>query len=270
MKLYDRYPEEISRVTRIFLDIEGGRPEVIEGVSLAYGGTQFGFYQDLGDGRSMVVADEDNEGVMILKGGFTTSWTRFGDGGYRSGYKEKAIECRLAACGIPTQRIELIRGTRKRHTALIWRPCPYRIGTIEYLDRHHPQLVPVVWNSLKKYIDPGITDSHLKDIVFKGHIRLAEAWGYVNFVHGCLNTDNICLLPCGIDYGHSYFVGEGEPNEEFDPFGRYSAANQLEAINFGLSILEDILERQGCFARSPHVFKQSGADEYVTVHPPSR
>lgn len=213
------------------------------GISLNYGGTQFGFYSDLGDKRSAVVEDNGQDGVLIVKGGFRSPLCNIGDGRYVTALKEQRVSQQLEDLGIKTQKVINTLKTANSYSSLIWRPTSFRLGTLEYAQRHCPHTVRQVWNLVKRHAgDVDMSDKDLLLYIKDGYRKLVKDWDEVGFVHGCLNTDNICLLPCGIDYGHSYFECIEEHDLKFDPNRVYSAQYQEEIIKTALQQLEQLLK----------------------------
>lgn len=221
-------------------------PQLKRGIAFMYGGTQFGDYQDLGDGRSALVDDRGCNGVVIAKGCLTTPYTKFGNGDYylQSARSCSTIQQQLKDARIDTEETLAIYKVAHVHkaTAIIIRSCPYRIGTFEYMNRHHSDKVKSLWdNFIVNYIDPDHnpiycykTDHLFKEII-KDYGRLYKKWHEAGFVHGCLNTDNMSALPQTIDVQHSFFSFRDGAHSEIDITGRYSRENQENAVLFGLN-----------------------------------
>lgn len=216
--------------------------DITEVMSLRYGGRQFGYYSDMGDKRSALVKDEGVRGVTIVKGGFTTPLCDYGSGYYNNAFKEAEISRRLRELGVPSQKVLQVIKRREGYTSILWRPSPFRFGTIEYIYRHHPKSMRKVWELTKVHAGhPSMLDQELWRLIEGGYHDLCDMWEAVGFTHGCLNTDNLCLLPCGIDYGHSYFNDEEEHNLKFDPHQFYGHTKQREIIRNNLQALKEIL-----------------------------
>jgi uncharacterized protein YdiU (UPF0061 family) len=99
-----------------------------------------------------------------------------------------------------------------------------------------------VWDITKIHAgDPDMSDTELWRLIEGGYNDLCDMWEAIGFTHGCLNTDNLCLLPCGIDYGHSYFIDEEEHNVSFDPYLVYGHTEQRGIINNNLKALKEVV-----------------------------
>jgi uncharacterized protein YdiU (UPF0061 family) len=226
-------------------------PQLKAGVSLNYGGTQFGEYQDLGDGRSAIIHDcsldpvaDDAQSVYIAKGGFTTPYTKFGRGNYSvtSAINEARTSLELQRLGIRTQNtIAVYKHGEDNATSIIRRSCPFRIGTFEYVYRHNPQDIDKLWHSLSVYYP--VCQNRLESFrqIVLDYAALQKQWEDVGFVHGCLNTDNMSAIPEAIDFGHSQFSFNDQATSSIDPYGRYSRKNQDFAILSGLNIFRKCL-----------------------------
>lgn len=223
-------------------------PQLKRGIAFMYGGTQFGDYQDLGDGRSCLVADNGLDGVVIAKGSLTTPFTKFGNGDYSLELANSCLTIQQqlkGACINTEETLAIYRVGLKKATAIIKRACPYRIGTFEYINRHYQELLVSAFSSLiYRYVYNGEEPtnsaadrtllSYFREIV-RGYGRLYSKWHEVGFVHGCLNTDNMSALPQTIDVQHSFFSFEDNAYSEIDITGRYSRENQENAVLFGLN-----------------------------------
>lgn len=222
-------------------------PQLKKGIAFMYGGTQFGDYQDLGDGRSCMVDDDFDYNVIIAKGCLTTPYTKFGNGDYslRDAHNCLEIQEKLIAERISTEKtLAIYKVDVTKATVILRRSCPYRIGTFEYVNRHHPDLVKKLWLDLIQRIDNQFNTTkygsepdtllYFREIV-NDYGWLCRSWHEIGFVHGCLNTDNMLALPTGIDYSHSFFSFDDKDHSEIDMTGRYSRENQENAILFGLN-----------------------------------
>lgn len=224
-------------------------PQLKRGIAFMYGGTQFGDYQDLGDGRSALIDDNGLDGVVIAKGCLTTPYTKFGNGDYwlNSANSCLTIQQQLKECDINTEETLAIYKVAHAHkaTAIIKRACPYRIGTFEYVSRHyHKGIVKKLFKHLIiNYVDPDADPRHTSDGTWLSWFRaivmnyglLYEQWHKVGFVHGCLNTDNMSAVDQTIDVQHSFFSFSDDAHSEIDITGRYSRENQENAVLFGLN-----------------------------------
>jgi uncharacterized protein YdiU (UPF0061 family) len=243
-KAWTTYPSDITLTFDLTKQLGNSFSLDLRNVAcLRYGGTQFGYYTDLGDKRVALVKDEGVKGVTLLKGGFVTPLCDFGTGYYKNADREEQLSKRLQVMGIPTQQVLGKVYTHNGYTSLLWRPSPFRIGTLQYAHRHCPHIIPIVWEVTKTHAgNPDMSDYQLWRLIEGGYSDLVDMWEAIGFTHGCLNSDNLCLLPCGIDYGHSYFVEEQQHDPLFDPYNYYSHSSQRQLINLALSTAKRILQ----------------------------
>lgn len=227
------------------------------GYSFPYGGTQFGDYNDLGDGRSALVAWDYKEdfpnmnsfkGIeFILKGNMTTVFTPEGlDGKLESSSLENIhyMSERLHAQGLPTELFRFrsnIAGTQIQ----LMRPTILRVGTFQYLYKHRPDLIrPCLEQLLSRTNYDNLTT--MFSAIVKGYRDMADKWEEIGFVHGCLNTDNVCAVPCAIDLSSSYIASKSESDKctELDVQGRYNLHNQKQAIYKALQTYHFCIESE--------------------------
>ena len=231
-------------------DIREYLPEICVPVSedkfaLRYGGTQFGSYKELGDGRS--VNYYANDKLLTIKGYGKTLITRAGLDGKLS---RKAAITETAYCdiltynNIPTQRVIKVIEVNDSWQLTLHRATVLRIGSFEYAACHSPELVSKMWQYLMLTQNKVDSTDFFRDIV-KGYKDLVDKWDSINFVHGCLNTDNMSALPSGIDYGSSAICINNHMKSkgvaEFDIHGRYSFYNQIHAVLYGLKKYREAL-----------------------------
>jgi uncharacterized protein YdiU (UPF0061 family) len=213
-----------------------------------YGGTQFGDYQDLGDGRSALVDDRGCNGVVVVKGCLTTPFTKFGNGDYwlNSANSCLTIQQQLKECDINTEEtLAIYRVGLQGATVILIRSCPYRIGTFEYVSRHgNKNDIRLLFKHLiVNYVDPDADPRQTSDGTWLSWFRaivmnygiLYKQWHEAGFIHGCLNTDNMSALDQTIDVQHSFFSFRDDAHSEIDVTGRYSRQNQENAVLFGLN-----------------------------------
>lgn len=227
------------------------------GYSFPYGGTQFGDYNDLGDGRSALVAWDYESSLsnidsfkgieFILKGNMTTVFTPEGlDGKLEFSSLENIhyMSERLHAQGLPTELFRFRSNIAGIQIQLI-RPTILRVGTFQYLYKHHPNLIrPCLEHLLSRTDYSNITT--MFSAIVKGYRDIADKWEDLRFVHGCLNTDNVCAIPCAIDLSSSYIANESESDKctELDVQGRYSLSNQKTAIVTALQTYHFCIESE--------------------------
>ncbi|MUK88034.1 YdiU family protein [Ornithinibacillus sp. L9] len=224
---------------------DGGFP-----LAQAYAGHQFGHFTMLGDGRAVLIGEQNTptgERFDIqLKGAGATPYSRGGDGRATLGpmLREYIISEAMHALGIPTTRSLAVVTTGEevmRETALpgaiLTRVAAshLRVGTFEYsirwgTDEEHQQLAdyaikrhyPAVEADENKYL------SLLRE-VSKRQAALIAKWQLVGFIHGVMNTDNMTISGETIDYGPCAFMDEYDPETVFssiDRQGRYAYGNQ--------------------------------------------
>jgi uncharacterized protein YdiU (UPF0061 family) len=115
-------PAEAARPEFLKLSAGNARFGAVESFAAVYAGHQFGsFVPQLGDGRAITLAEvETSSGDRFewqIKGGGSTSYSRFGDGRavLRSTIREYLCSEAMAALGIPTTRALAIRDGRRAH-----------------------------------------------------------------------------------------------------------------------------------------------------------
>ena len=232
------------------INIQEYLPEICVPVSedkfaIKYGGTQFGSYRELGDGRSVNYYADDK--LLTIKGYGKTPLTQPGLDGKLN---HKAAMTELAYCDllsyqrVPTQVVVANDNTEDNWQLTLNRATVLRIGSFEYAARHSSDLVSKMWHYLMLTQNKVDSKDFFREIV-KGYKDLVDQWDSINFVHGCLNTDNMSALPTGIDYSYSgictYDDMKSKGRAEFDIHGRYSFYNQIHAVLYGLKKYREAL-----------------------------
>jgi len=239
---------------------EGSEP-----IAQAYAGHQFGHFTMLGDGRAILLGEQQTPDGSLrdiqLKGCGRTPFSRGGDGlaTVSAMLREYLISEAMHHLGIPTTRSLAVVGTG----AEVYRDEIYpgavlarvaqshlRVGTFEFvnqfltpevmeelvhytIDRHHPEL--------KDAVNPAIA---LLQAVMQRQVDLIVHWMRVGFIHGVMNTDNMSIAGETIDYGPCAFMNTYHPATVFssiDRQGRYAFGNQPRIAQWNLSCLAGAL-----------------------------
>lgn len=214
------------------------REEVLsKGISiLTYGGTQYGSYRDLGDGRSgyigRLIYNQESFDISI-KG---ISSTQYSKGNGLATYKECVWELKqgnyLSSKCIPsTQVIAYWKHKDNTHCTYIRiTKSLVRIGTLEYLSRLKDSqvLLDKCCDYYMTHVIPGICNSKedLYKYVINTYVNTCNIWESINFTHGRLNSDNVLL--CG-------WVHDSIKSNELSSM--YSYHNQRYAIGMSLEYL---------------------------------
>lgn len=219
-------------------------------IAQAYGGSQFGYYTRLGDGRAALLGELDIDGDLYdlsLKGSGKNAYSRGGDGKATVGpmLREYIVSEFMAALGVPTTRVlsvfmtgEDVYRESKRTGAVLSRIAKshIRVGTYQYIKeafgdeelkrladytikRHYPQLKDVTEEKYTKL---------LRNVVVN-QASLISRWMSFGFIHGVMNTDNMTLSGETIDYGPCAFMEAYNKDQVFssiDLQGRYRYINQ--------------------------------------------
>ena len=225
-------------------------PQGAAPLAQAYAGHQFGYFNRLGDGRAILLAEQITpQGKRMdiqLKGSGRTPYSRGGDGRAALGpmLREYIISEAMHALDIPTTRSLAVVTTGEsviRETelpgAILTRVASshLRVGTFQYaasvgtmeelrrladyaIDRHFPELE----KEKNSYLS-------LLQMVIKRQADLIAKWQLVGFIHGVMNTDNMTISGETIDYGPCAFMDSYDPATVFssiDREGRYAYGNQ--------------------------------------------
>ncbi len=249
-----------------FTPLPGNLPEPL---ALRYHGHQFRHYNpNLGDGRGFLYAQvRDRHGVLLdlgTKGSGTTPWSRGGDGRLtlKGAVREILATEYLEALGVDTSRTLSVVETGEsleRHDE----PSPtraavlvrlqrshVRFGTFQRLafHREHALLERLVGFTLQTWFpdDADASDpaSTLLDRAVSGMARTVGGWMAAGFVHGVLNTDNMCITGQSFDYGPWRWAMTYDPGftaAYFDDTGLYAFGRQPEAVHWNLVRLAEAL-----------------------------
>lgn len=255
------------------LDSEGGAklfsgnelPEGARPIAQAYAGHQFGHFTILGDGRAVLLGEQETpRGLNMdiqLKGSGRTPYSRGGDGRAALGpmLREYIISEAMHGLGIPTTRSlavvttgEEIRRETELPGAILTRVASshLRVGTFQYaaafaeteelriladyaIERHYPEAA----QAENRYLE-------LLQQVIKRQAALIAKWQHVGFIHGVMNTDNMTISGETIDYGPCAFMNVYDPATVFssiDHTGRYAYGNQPPIGGWNLARLAEAL-----------------------------
>ncbi|MFP8781516.1 protein adenylyltransferase SelO [Planococcus plakortidis] len=224
-------------------------PEGSFPLAQAYAGHQFGQFTMLGDGRAILIGEQQTPDGRILdiqlKGAGITPFSRSGDGRAALGpmLREYIVSESMHALGIPTSRSlavaltgEKIQRYAAEPGAILTRVASshIRVGTFQFAAKYRST------EDLKALADFTI-NRHFPDIdgpdryieLFRQTARrqasLIAKWQLVGFVHGVMNTDNMAISGETIDYGPCAFLDRYEESAVFssiDAGGRYAYRNQ--------------------------------------------
>ena len=240
-------------------------PKGSNSIAQAYAGHQFGHFTMLGDGRAVLIGEhlsKKKERFDIqLKGSGKTAFSRNGDGRAALGpmLREYIISEAMYGLNIPTTRsLTVVKTGEKviRETslpgAILTRVAAshIRVGTFQYIAARQKK------DELKILLDyvidrhfPDITKSQNKpiellNILLEKQIDLVVDWMRVGFIHGVMNTDNMCISGETIDYGPCAFMDTYDPKTVFssiDQMGRYAYCNQPAITKWNLSRFAECL-----------------------------
>lgn len=234
-------------------------------LSQAYAGHQFGNFTMLGDGRAVLLGEQQTKDQLYdvqLKGSGRTPFSRGGDGRatYYSMLREYVISEAMYHLGIPTTESLAVVKTglpvyreMPRDGAVLTRIASshIRVGTFEYArffghEKHAEQLLDYVIDRHYPEIASAGPDKALAFIatVMDRQVDLVVDWMRVGFIHGVMNTDNMSVAGETIDYGPCAFMNAYHPDTVFssiDTKGRYAYNNQPRIAHWNLSILANAL-----------------------------
>lgn len=234
-------------------------------IAQAYAGHQFGNFTMLGDGRAVLLGEQQTpEGTIRdiqLKGSGRTPFSRRGDGRatLKSMLREFLISEAMHGLGIPTSRSLAVVSTgepvyreRVQAGSVLTRVAKshIRVGTFEYateylgkenlkalmdytIKRHYPHVAGAAFPA----------KSFFNEVISQQAALIAE-WSRVGFIHGVMNTDNMSIAGETIDYGPCAFINAYHPDTVFssiDTRGIYAFGNQPKSAFWNLSCLASAL-----------------------------
>ena len=232
-------------------------------IAQAYCGHQFGFFNTLGDGRAVLLGEHiTNEGLRYdvhLKGSGKTPYSRSGDGlaTLSSMLREYIISEAMNGLGVPTTRSLAVVTTGEKvvrpiseEGAVLTRIAKshIRVGTFEFALVYggNEVLKRLADYTMKRHfpnLDNGDYLGFLRAIIDL-QAKLIAKWQSIGFVHGVMNTDNMCISGETIDYGPCAFLNIYEPDTSFssiDTRGRYSYKNQPNIALWNLTRFSETL-----------------------------
>jgi uncharacterized protein YdiU (UPF0061 family) len=240
-------------------------PPGADPIAQAYAGHQFGHFTMLGDGRAVLLGEQqtpDGRRVDIqLKGSGRTPFSRQGDGRAALGpmLREYIISEAMQALGIPTTRslaVVTSGGLVSRETmqpgAVLARVASshIRVGTFEYasMQRDRAALQALADYTIQRHF-PELAHAEQPHVsllraVMQRQAGLVARWMQVGFIHGVMNTDNMALSGETIDYGPCAFMDAYDPMTVFssiDMQGRYAFGNQPLIAQWNLARLAETL-----------------------------
>lgn len=243
-------------------------PTAAETLAQAYAGHQFGHFTMLGDGRAILLGEQQtpagNRFDIQFKGSGQTPFSRGGDGRAALGpmLREYIISEALAALGIPTTRSlavattgEPVRREQVLPGAVLTRVAAshIRVGTFQYLAarRDIAGLRQLADYTLNRHF-PELATPHptqetylaLLAAIMERQASLMAQWLNCGFIHGVMNTDNMALSGETIDFGPCAFMDDYDPKTVFssiDHHGRYAYANQPFIAQWNLTRLAETM-----------------------------
>ncbi len=240
-------------------------PEGAEPLAQAYAGHQFGAFTMLGDGRAILLGEQETPNGerfdIQFKGSGRTPFSRQGDGRAALGpmLREYIISEALYALGIPTTRSLAVVTTGEsvfRETALqgaiLTRTAAshIRVGTFEYAAGNgQPHAVRTLADYTIRRHFPDLAEAGNPYLALLGaamerQASLVARWLLVGFIHGVMNTDNMSLCGDTIDYGPCAFMDAYDPNTVFSSIdfnGRYAYGRQPQIARWNLARFAETL-----------------------------
>jgi uncharacterized protein YdiU (UPF0061 family) len=238
-------------------------------LALRYHGHQFDVYNPaLGDGRGFLFAQLEDDASRLLdlgtKGSGTTPWSRGGDGRLtlKGGVREVLATEMLEALGVYTSKTfslfetgeALMRGDEPsptRSSVLVRLSHSHvRFGTFQRLAyrRDVATLDRLLTYSIANYY-PDVGHGADRAARFLAEVTRASAslcasFMVAGFVHGVLNSDNMCITGEAFDFGPYRFLPTYDEDfvaAYFDGQGLYSFGNQPRAFLRNLTRLAETL-----------------------------
>lgn len=240
-------------------------PKGADPLAQAYAGHQFGHFNMLGDGRTLLLGEQitpQGERFDIqLKGSGVTPYSRSGDGRAALGpmLREYIISEAMHGLGIPTTRSlavvatgEQIRRESLETGAILTRVAAshLRVGTFQYAaGLGQPEALRALADyTVQRHYPRALETEHrylaLLQEVIRSQAKLISQWMLVGFIHGVMNTDNMSISGETIDYGPCAFMDAYDPATVFssiDRQGRYAYGNQPSIAAWNLARLAESL-----------------------------
>ncbi|MCA9066336.1 MAG: YdiU family protein [Planctomycetaceae bacterium] len=225
-------------------------PDGAQPIAQAYAGHQFGGFTMLGDGRAILLGEQQTPSGELrdiqFKGAGQTAFSRRGDGRAALGpmLREYLISEAMHALGIPTTRSlavattgEAVLREKPLRGAVLTRIAAshIRVGTFQFAAvlKETDKLRALADYSIARH-DPELADTpdrylRFLNAVAERQARLIAQWQLTGFIHGVMNTDNMAISGETIDYGPCAFMDRYDPATVFssiDHGGRYAYGNQ--------------------------------------------
>ncbi|MFJ8262921.1 YdiU family protein [Rummeliibacillus sp. NPDC094406] len=239
-------------------------PESAAQIAQSYAGHQFGHFTMLGDGRALLIGEQETKQGLKdfqLKGSGRTPYSRGGDGRAAVGpmLREYIISEALHALHIPTTRSLAVVKTGEH----VYRECVLdgailtrvasshlRVGTFQFA-RHfcdHEDLKALADYVIQRHY-PSLATQDNRYAEFFSHVvhrqaKLIASWQQIGFIHGVMNTDNMTISGEAIDFGPCAFMDTFDPSTVFssiDRVGRYAYENQPKIGGWNLARLAETL-----------------------------
>ena len=265
-KLLD-LPPEADKDSDFLERFSGNKPiEGAQPLAMAYSGHQFGSYNPrMGDGRGLLLGEIQNQNQemwdIYLKGAGPTRFARGFDGRatLNSSIREHLASEALNGLGIPTTRSLAVIGIRE----LIYRQRPelaailvrvadshIRFGSFEFFHYtgQEKNVERLLAFSIQNYYPDIAEESDKYRVFFQRTVqhtaKLIAKWQAAGFIHGVMNTDNMCITGTTFDYGPYGFIDRFVPNHtsnHSDTQGRYAYSQQPEIGFWNLNKLAETL-----------------------------
>ncbi|MCD5414359.1 MAG: YdiU family protein [Clostridiales bacterium] len=266
-------------------------PEGAFPLAQAYAGHQFGYFNMLGDGRAILLGEQETplgERLDIqLKGSGKTPYSRGGDGRATLGpmLREYIISEAMHALGIASSRSLAVVSTGESITRETLQPgavltriasSHLRVGTFQYVSQWGTveELRTLADYTLQRHF-PGVEGYENKYVfllreVIKRQASLIAKWQLVGFVHGVMNTDNMAISGETIDYGPCAFMDSYNEETVFssiDKHGRYAYGNQPKIAAWNLArFAETVLPLLHANQTEAVKMAQSAIEEFTDMY----
>lgn len=229
----------------------------------AYAGHQFGHFTMLGDGRAILLGEQQLPGGgctdIQLKGAGRTPYSRGGDGRAALGpmLREYLISEALHALNIPSTRSlavvasgEPVLREGQLPGAILTRVASshIRVGTFQFARQDLASLKALADYSIARHAPEAAAADNpalaLLEAVLDKQAWLISEWLRVGFIHGVMNTDNMTISCESIDFGPCAFMDEFDlatVYSSIDRRGRYAYGNQAPIAHWNLSRFAETL-----------------------------
>jgi uncharacterized protein YdiU (UPF0061 family) len=263
-----------------------------EPLAMAYSGHQFGgFSPQLGDGRAILLGEVVGaDGIrrdVQLKGSGPTPFSRRGDGRSALGpvLREYIVSEAMASLGVPTTRA--LAAVASGESVLRDGPTPggvftrvaqshIRIGTFQWFAARKDKdnlkvladyVIERHYSALRDDENPYLSLLHA---VIDRQAKLIAHWMQLGFIHGVMNTDNMCVSGETIDYGPCAFMDSYHPGKKFssiDHQGRYAFSNQGPMGEWNLTrFAETLLPLLADDSQESIPIAESALDTFSEIH----